>query len=107
MVRGRVVADPVSLFLRKNTFRCKPLNASLTPEECVTRQLREVETVYFGHKLTVNNSSFDKYCRSGCCETGLIYLRKLAYKAWLARLAEKRKTKPPCKPLGDQTCAVR
>ena len=107
MVHGRVAADPVSLFLRKNTFRCRPLNANLTPDECVGRQLREVETKMFGRKILVNNSAFDKYCRSGCCEIGLVYLRKLRYKAWLTRLAERRQSKAPCKPLGDKTCEVR
>ncbi len=104
----RRAADPVTLFLKRNTFRCKPLNADLTPEQCKERQLREVETKYFGRKLIVNNTPFDAWCRSGCCETGLIYLRKLAYKAYLTRVKERRKKKAaPCKPLGDNTCAVR
>lgn len=105
-VHGRVAADPVALFLKKNTFHCKVFKANLTPDECADRQLREVETKMFGRKILVNNSAFDRWCRSGCCETGLIYLRKLHYKAWLARLKEKRKTKPPCKPLGDNSCTV-
>lgn len=106
-VHNRASADPVALFLKKNTFRCKPLNANLAPEECVERQLREVETKMFGRKILVNNSAFDKFCRSGCCEVGLVYLKKMRYKSWLTRLAEKRKKKPPCKPLGDQTCPTR
>lgn len=106
-VHGRVSADPVTLFLKKNTFRCKPLNANLAPDECVERQLREVEMKMFGRKILCNNSAQDKWCRSGCCETGLIYLRKLRYSAWVTRMREKKKTKPPCKPLGDKTCEVR
>ncbi len=84
------------------------LGANLTPEQCAERQEREVETKYFGRKLIVNNTPFDSWCRSGCCETGLIHLRKLRYKLYLVRLKERRKKKaPPCKPLGDNTCSVR
>lgn len=98
--------DPITAFLKRQTFHCRPLNATLSPEQCVERQRREVETKFFGRKLTVNNTPFDKWCRSGCCTTGLIYLRKLDPKAWATRMKERKKSRQPCKPLGDQTCTV-
>ena len=101
MVHGRAAADPVSLFLKRSTFRCKPLNAALTPEECVTRQLSEVETKMFGRKITTNNAPQDRFCRSGCCAQGLIFLRKLRYSAWVTRMKEKKKAATPCKPKRD------
>jgi hypothetical protein len=95
--------DPVLTFLRK-TFKCKMLNnARLSPQQCVARQLREVETKYFGRKITVNNTLFDKWCRSGCCETGLVHLGRIAPSAMKVRLAEKKKRerKEPCRPLAQ------
>lgn len=95
----RVLRDPVAVFVARQTFHCKPLNANLTPEQCKDRQLREIETKMFGRKLTVNNSLFDRYCRSGCCPTGLVYLKKLAPAAYKVRVKETKARKTPCTQL--------
>jgi hypothetical protein len=95
--------DPVLTFLRR-TFKCKMLNnARLTPQQCVARQLREVETKFFGRKITVNNTIFDRFCRSGCCETGLVHLRRLNPSAAKTREKERRKAErtEPCRPLAQ------
>ncbi len=97
--------DPVLTFLRK-TFKCPMLNnARLTPAQCVGRQLREVETKMFGRKIIVNNSAFDRWCRSGCCEKGLVHLRRMQPKAYDVRMKEKKKRekKEPCRPLAGGT----
>lgn len=100
--------NPVERFLKQNkTFKCVSLsNARMTPDQCVARQLREVETKYFGRKITVNNTIFDRYCRSGCCKVGLVHLKKLLPEAHRVRVREAKATKNPCKPLGDATCPV-
>lgn len=100
MVHGRVAADPMALFLRKHTFHCKALVANLTPEECAGRQLREVEMKMFGRRILTNDAAPDRYCRSGCCQQGLIFLRRLNYKAWLSRLKARRESKAPCRTFG-------
>lgn len=106
MVHSRVAADPVSLFLRKNTFHCKSLNANLTSSECADRQVREVEMKMFGRKILSNDSLFDRFCRSGCCAVGLVHLRKHRYKEWLLRLKEARKRVAPCKQLAGGNAAT-
>jgi hypothetical protein len=93
----------IEAFVRKNTFVCEHLNnARITPEQCVARQLRQVEMKYFGRKITVNNTIFDQFCRSGCCKIGLVQLRKLAPDVHRVRLAEVKKKTTPCRPLGDR-----
>jgi hypothetical protein len=86
----------IETFLKRYTFHCKALNVTLTPEECRDRQLREVETKYFGRKLIVNNTIFDRYCRSGCCQQGQQVLVKLEPKAAKAKLREVKHRDAPC-----------
>lgn len=99
--------DPVLKFLKDRTFHCPHLNnARITPEQCVGRQLREIETKFFGRKLIVNNTIFDAYCRSGCCQTGLVHLKRREPEAYALRMRERKakdRKKVPCIHLGAVT----
>jgi hypothetical protein len=60
----------VETFLRRRTFFCPSMCAWLRREECVDRQKRKATTKYYGRKIIVNNTPFDKWCRSKACKVG-------------------------------------
>jgi hypothetical protein len=74
--------EQVEEFLRAKTFKCPYLsNARLTPEQCDSRQSREIEVAYFGRKINLNNTPQDRFCRSGECKLGACIRKHLRGKA--------------------------
>jgi hypothetical protein len=62
------VPTPTEAFLADRTFKCEPLKARLTMENCVARQ--NIVLSPGGHQAPWNETPQNLYCVSGLCADG-------------------------------------